>query len=362
MTKTVQVQLDDRSYAIRIGPGAQMDDALSLLRGRRCLMVSDSNVMPLHGDRCEAMLTAAGATVGRAIVPAGEQTKCLWHVAQLYDAALAHGLDRGSCIVALGGGMVGDLAGFVAGTYLRGISFVQMPTSLLAMVDSSVGGKTGVNLPQGKNLVGAFYQPKEVIADLNVLSSLPTREYVSGLAEVIKYGVIWDAALFESFEAHVAQLIARDHDYLTEVVARCCQIKADVVAQDERDGGLRAILNYGHTMGHAIEQVSSYEAYLHGEALAIGMRYAGWLSCDSCGMPEADRARVDALLGAVGLPLTFTGEVPEWYSLRQAMSTDKKTSEGVPKFVLSKGIGSVEFNCEVAEDVLEKRYPSLIGD
>ena len=358
--KTVSVQLGDRSYAIRIGPGAAVEDALPLLRGRQCLLISDSNVMALLGDRCEAMLAAAGAIVARAEVPAGEQSKSLQYTSTLYDAALEHGLDRGSCIVALGGGMVGDLAGFVAGTYLRGIAFIQMPTTLLAMVDSSVGGKTGVNLPQGKNLIGVFYQPREVVMDLEALRSLPTREYVSGLAEVIKYGVIWDAALFDSLEANVAALLARDEVYLEEVIARCCQIKADVVQQDERDGGLRAILNYGHTMGHAIELVSGYGAYLHGEAISIGMCYAGLLSRDACGFPDADRLRVDALLASVGLPVSFSGDSPAWDALRQAMSTDKKTTQGVPRFVLATTIGSVEFGCEVSEALVESHYDGLI--
>ncbi|MDA1044150.1 MAG: 3-dehydroquinate synthase [Verrucomicrobia bacterium] len=358
--KTVQVHLGERSYTIRIGPGATIETMLPWLHGRRCLLISDANVMALLGDRGEAMLTAAGAIVGRAVVPAGEQTKSLAHAAQLYDAALAHGLDRGSCIVALGGGMVGDLAGFVAGTYLRGIPFLQMPTTLLAMVDSSVGVKTGVNLAQGKNLIGVFYQPREVVVDLDALASLPTREYVSGLAEVIKYGVIWDAELFASLEGHVAQLAERDDVYLTEVVARCCQIKADVVQKDERDGGLRAILNYGHTMGHAIEQVAGYGAYLHGEAIAIGMRYAGLLSRDMGGLKDADRQRVDDLLVAVGLPIAFTGEVPEWRALRQAMSTDKKTTEGVPKFVLARELGRVDFGCEVSEELIKTHCNNLI--
>ncbi len=358
--KTVPVALGDRSYDIRIGPGARLADAPALVNGRRCMVVSDTNVMPAWGEACVAALEAAGATVGCAVVPAGEQTKSLDQALALYDQALEQGLDRSSLILALGGGMVGDLAGYVAGTYLRGIPFIQMPTTLLSMVDSSVGGKTGVNLPQGKNLIGVFYQPREVVADLKTLTTLPEREYISGLAEVIKYGVIWDAALFESFESNVPALLQRDEAYLTDIVARCCEIKAEVVAQDERDGGLRAILNYGHTMGHAIENVSSYSAYLHGEAIAIGMRYAGLLSRDTQGMPDADRQRVDALLGAVGLPLTFTGDVPGWDVLRQAMSTDKKTTGGIPRFVLASRIGSVDFGCEVTEDVLETHNASLV--
>ena len=360
MTKTVSVALGERSYDIQIGPDAQMDAACELVRGRHCLMVSDSNVMPAWGDQCEAILTAAGATVGRATVPAGEQSKSLACVQDLYGQALAQGVDRRSVVVALGGGMVGDLAGFVAGTYLRGIAFLQMPTTLLAMVDSSVGGKTGVNLPQGKNLIGVFYQPIEVVANLDTLSTLPEREYVSGLAEVIKYGVIWDADLFASLESNVAHLASRDQAYLTEVVARCCAIKGDVVQQDEREGGLRAILNYGHTMGHAIEQVSSYNTYLHGEAITIGMHYAGLLSRDVLGFPEDDRQRVNALMAAVGLPLTFRGEMPSWDAMRQAMSADKKTSAGVLKFVLAKRIGEVAFGCEVDDDLLVQHCGCLV--
>ncbi len=356
--KTVQVNLGERSYAIRVGntPGFSVD---GMFRGRTCLMVSDTTVDAVLGDRGQQLLESAGARVIRATVPAGESSKSLACAEQLYHDALAAGLDRSSVIAALGGGMVGDLAGFVAATFLRGVRFVQVPTTLLAMVDSSVGGKTGVNLPEGKNLVGAFYQPQEVVADLSALESLPLREYCSGLAEVVKYGVIWDRGLFELLESNVEQLLGRDADLLEAVVSRCCEIKAEVVSRDERDSGLRAILNYGHTLGHAIEQVFEYGTYLHGEAIAIGMHFAGGVSRRISGFASADAERVTALLSALKLPVRFREGAPEWKALCEAMACDKKTEQGIPRFVLAEQLGRVKYGCEVPVDVLAGAYEDL---
>ncbi|MBA4389026.1 MAG: 3-dehydroquinate synthase, partial [Verrucomicrobia bacterium] len=231
----VHVELGDRSYDISIGEKMPIGTTLATERGLKALIISDSNVDPVYGKECESALEASGFITSRAVVPAGEASKDLKTVGLLYEQAIASGLDRSSVIVALGGGVVGDLAGFVAATFLRGVRLIQVPTSLLAMVDSSVGGKTGVNLPQGKNLVGAFYQPVEVVADMNRLGSLPEREYRSGLAEVIKYGVIWDAGLFRALEENVAGLICRDLEFLKAAVARCCEIKAEIVGMDEKE-------------------------------------------------------------------------------------------------------------------------------
>ena len=370
MSCKVRVELGERGYDINIG--RDIDNLLGVSGdggagageavlengftgdGASALLVSDSNVDLLYGDACEATLCSRGFCVARAVIPAGECSKSLDQAKELFDHALEARLDRSSVIVALGGGVVGDLSGFIAGTYLRGVKLLQLPTSLLAMVDSSVGGKTAINLPQGKNLVGVFHQPIEVSIDLTTLSTLPDREYISGMAEIIKYGVIWDAELFKLLENSVQPLLERDYDVLEQVVARCCEIKAEVVGMDERESGVRAILNYGHTLGHAIENICGYGELLHGEAIAIGMAYAGDLSAISNGFSENER--VKTLLVNFGLPIgssTLPNSVT-WNALRKAMSADKKAIHAVPTFVLAKSIGSVDFGCDVSETVLEE--------
>jgi len=359
MSQTVTVELGPRSYSIAIqreGFGA----VPSALAGRSVLLVSDSNVALRHGDRAAAWLEAAGCKVRRAVVPAGENSKSLDMAGRLFGEAVAGGLERSSVIVALGGGMVGDLAGFVAGTFLRGIASVQMPTSLLAMVDSSIGGKTAVNLPQGKNLVGVFQQPAAVAIDLSTLVTLSDREYVSGLAEVVKYGVISDADLFDRIEQSAPTLLKRDPVTLEMVVARCCGIKAEMVSRDEREQGPRALLNFGHTMGHAIEAAVGYEALLHGEAVAIGMVYAARLSVAERGCPAADEVRLVALLRRLGLPVTLPSGLT-WPALRAAMATDKKNQAGVPRFVLADRIGQCAFGCRVEESRLVAAMDSIGG-
>ena len=271
-----------------------------------------------------------------------------------YDQLAAHRLERGSFVVALGGGVVGDLAGFVAATYLRGIPFVQVPTTLLAQVDSSVGGKVGVNLKAGKNLVGAFYQPRLVMCDLDTFRTLPKREYVSGLAEVIKYGIIYDAVLFAQLERNLPKLLQRDMATLGDVVARCCEIKADVVGQDETEGGLRAILNFGHTIGHAIENSSGYGKYLHGEAISIGQVAAAKLSHKILGLPSADVARIEKLFVRSGLPVKIKLNATQGKKLFTAMKLDKKVSSGEVKFVLAHKVGIVAWGQRVAEGMIHE--------
>jgi 3-dehydroquinate synthase len=349
--QTVRVELGSRSYDIRIGSGMASGGALA--GAGRVLLVSDSNVAPLHADACERALAARGLTVRRCVIPAGEESKSLAQLSALYDAAVAAGLDRRGAMVALGGGVVGDLTGFAAATYLRGVPFVQVPTSLLAMVDSSVGGKTGINLPHGKNLVGAFYQPVEVTIDLNTLTTLPEREYRSGLAEVVKYGVIRDAAFFAELEAGVPRLLARDPALLGDVVARCCRIKAEVVASDETESGPRAILNFGHTLAHALETALGYGTWTHGEAVSAGMVYAAEVSVRQTGLPRESAARLRRLLAALGLPVDWRGEgAVSWEAARAVMARDKKACAGVVRFVLARGLGSVQYGCEVPEAVL----------
>ena len=286
----VSVQLGNRSYAIKISGGLLNRlgaECAQLKLGPRCAIITDTNVGRHFARTAMKSLTISGFDPVLITVPAGEKSKRLGIVEECFNQLAAHRLERKSFIVALGGGVVGDLAGFVAATYLRGIPFVQVPTTLLAQVDSSVGGKTGVNLKSGKNLAGAFYQPQLVLCDLDALKALPEREYVSGLAEVIKYGIIYDAILFAQLERNLPKLLQRDTAVLADVVARCCEIKADVVGQDETEGGLRAILNFGHTIGHAIENSSGYGKYLHGEAIAIGQVAAAKLSQKILGVAAA---------------------------------------------------------------------------
>lgn len=355
MATTIDVRLGERSYPIHIGRALTLADVPDIKPGTAVLLVADSNVDALHGDACRAQLEGRGLVVTTARIPAGESTKTINWVEQVYAVAATAGLDRSCVVVALGGGMTGDLAGFVAATYLRGVRFVQVPTTLLAMVDSSVGGKTGVNLPQGKNLVGAFYQPMVVDADLDLLTTLPQREYVSGLAEVVKYGVIWDAPFFTMLEKHTRGLLDRDSALLEKVVARCCEIKAEVVALDERETGPRAILNFGHTLGHAVEKVDGYGHWLHGEAVAIGMHFAARLSSRVQGLSQAEADRVASLLEALGLPLR-PGTGVAWPTLAAAMVSDKKTVRKRPRFVLAKKMGAVVFGCEVEDGVLAETW------
>jgi len=362
MPTTVQVKLGDRSYLIRIGrnlsPGAPFESPAGL----RCMMVSDSNVDPLHGGRMQHLLEERGIECFRAVVPAGETTKDLKWVAQLYERAAEAGLDRTGLILALGGGMIGDLAGFVAATYLRGVRFIQVPTSLLAVVDSSVGGKTGVNLSQGKNLVGAFYQPVEVVADLDLMATLPQREYVSGLAEVVKYGVIRDATFFGLLEKHAEELVRREAVLLERVAARCCEIKAEVVAMDEREIGPRAVLNFGHTLGHALEKVDGYGTWLHGEAVAIGLAYAARLSTARQGFPKPDADRVIALLARLGLPVAPPADREvTWSELSAAMAADKKTLRNKPRFVLASRMGAVLTGVEVEDGLLAEAWTHVLS-
>lgn len=357
MSRVARVDLGERSYDIHVGPGvlARLGALCAEARlGRSCLVVSDTNVGPLYGAACAAALEGAGIAVRRLDVPAGESSKDWNMLPGLFSAAIEAGLDRSSFVVALGGGVVGDLAGFMAASYLRGIRSVQVPTSLLAMVDSSVGGKTGVNLAEGKNLVGAFHQPSLVVADLKALRTLPTRDFAAGLAEVVKYGVIRDAALFELVEGRAGDFAGLPGDLLETVVARCCEIKADIVGLDERESGLRAILNYGHTLGHALEKTAGYGGWLHGEAVAVGMAYAARLSARLAGLAEAEAGRLTRLLRTLGLPVAAPSAA--WPDLRAAMSVDKKTTGGVPRFVLARRLGWAEPGFVVPEPALEEAW------
>ena len=353
----VNVPLGHRSYSIKIGTGLLVRLGAECARlglGSRCAIISDTNVAPRFGRTVQEALAKAGFTPTLITIPAGEMAKCLKSVEACYNQLAAQRLERKSFIIALGGGVVGDLAGFVAATYLRGLAFVQVPTTLLAQVDSSVGGKVGLNLKAGKNLVGSFYQPRLVLCDLRTFASLPLREYRAGLAEVIKYGIIYDAGLFERLERDLPKLLRRDPRTLAAVVARCCEIKAEVVRQDETEGGLRAILNFGHTVGHALEAVSRYGKYLHGEAIAIGQMVAARLSAQRLGLPARDVDRIERLFHRAGLPTHVGLSAPQRQKILIAMQLDKKVSGGEIKFVLARQIGAVEFGHRVPMAMIEQ--------
>jgi len=348
--RLVHVPLGNRSYVIKVGAGllARLGAECAALKlGQRCAVITDSKVGKHYAKAALKSLSASGFEPVLVTVPAGEKSKRMAMVEHCHDQLAAHRLERKSFIVALGGGVVGDLAGFVAATYLRGIPFAQVPTTLLAQVDSSVGGKTGVNLKSGKNLVGAFYQPRLVLCDLEVFKTLPMREYVSGLAEVIKYGIIYDSILFLQLERHLTKLLHRDPSMLAAVVARCCEIKADVVGHDETESGLRAILNFGHTIGHAIENSSGYGKYLHGEAISIGQVAAARLSHNVLGLPSGDVNRIEKLFVQAGLPVAVKLDASRRKKLFAAMQMDKKVSNGEVKFVLAQKIGKVKYGCKV---------------
>jgi|TARA_B100001971_G_C18265530_1_gene591822 3-dehydroquinate synthase len=359
--RTVKVPLADRSYPIRIGTGLLTDlgkycEHLGL--GGRCAVISDHAVGKRYRKPALASLKAAGFKPIHISQPAGEKAKTLKNVQACYNQLAKHRLERGSFVMALGGGVVGDLAGFVAATYLRGLDFVQVPTTLLAQVDSSVGGKVGVNLTAGKNLVGAFYQPKLVLCDVDVLRTLPVREFRAGLAEVIKYGIIYDAKLFARLERKMPKLLVQDSPVLTSVIARCCQIKAEVVGKDEREAGLRSILNFGHTIGHGLEAISSYGKYLHGEAISIGQVAAAKISEQNTGLSAKDSARMTSLFEQAGLPTHVKLTALQSKQLFAAMQLDKKVSGGETKFVLAKRIGQVVSGQIVAEAIIRQSLKS----
>ena len=344
---TLDVVLGTRSYPIHIGLDLLGDSArwCHAIRGRHVLVVTNETVAPLYLARVQAGL--AGLEHAAVILPDGEEYKTLAHVGDVFDRLAALGATRDATIVALGGGVVGDLAGFAAACWMRGIDFVQMPTTLLAMVDSSVGGKTGVNLPAGKNLVGAFHQPRAVVADTSTLSTLPLREYRAGLAEVVKYGAIGDAALFAWLEANAAALIARDPAVLAQTIAASCRHKAGVVARDEHEHGERALLNFGHTFGHALETATGYGTLLHGEAVAIGMLLAARLSSSLGLAPIEDAQRLATLLATFGLPTTPPPGDPQ--RLVELMRLDKKNLAGTLRLILWRGIGAAEIVAGVDE-------------
>jgi 3-dehydroquinate synthase len=356
----LDVDLGARSYPIVIGPRLIGDPAYyrPYIRGRQVLVVSNDTVAPLYLDAVEAAL--AGFDCHRVILPDGEQYKDLGTLNRIFDTLLTARMGRDVTLLALGGGVVGDMAGFAAACYQRGVDFIQVPTTLLAQVDSSVGGKTGVNHPLGKNMIGAFHQPRAVIADTDTLNTLPDRELAAGLAEVVKYGLIRDAGFFDWLEVHRERLLARDAGALAEAIERSCRNKAEVVAADEREAGQRALLNLGHTFGHAIEAGMGYGAWLHGEAVAAGMVMAAELSARLGWLDIADVARTRRLLAGFGLPVDPPTDLSEarWLEL---MAVDKKVQAGRLRLVLLRGIGAAEVTADFDPAALRGLLEAVSG-
>jgi 3-dehydroquinate synthase len=360
---TITVPLAAQPYPIVLGAGslaslAQLLIAQGIRADTRVLLVTNPEVERHYGAPCRRSLEEAGFPVHTLVIEAGENQKTPATVALIHDAAFAAKLERGSLIVALGGGVVGDMAGFAAATWLRGIAVVQVPTTLLAMVDAAIGGKTGVNHPGGKNLIGAFHQPKLVLIDPAVLHTLPEREFRAGMAEVIKYGVIGDPALFGDLEAAAQRdplggLANREsvgEGLLERLLERSASAKARVVAADEREGGLRAILNYGHTLGHAVETLSGYGTYLHGEAVGLGMLAAGEISLAMGLWRPEDQQRQRAVIAAAGLPLAWPALDP--LAVLACLQGDKKVRSGRVRFVLPTAIGTVEIRDDVEPEII----------
>lgn len=351
-TRTIEVALGARAYPIVIGRGLLGGgfDLAADVAGTDCLVVSNETVAPLYLESLRRGL--AGKQVESIALPDGEAHKTLATMESILDRLVTTGANRDTTVIALGGGVVGDVAGFAAASYMRGVDFIQVPTTLLAQVDSSVGGKTGVNHPQGKNLIGAFHQPRLVLIDTDTLNTLPDRELHAGLAEVIKHGAICDATYFAWLEASMPALLARDPAALAQAIGRSCEIKAEVVAADEREGGRRATLNFGHTFGHAIEHCLGYGEWLHGEAVAAGMIMAAKLS----GLDTADIDRLTRLVAAAGLPVAPPAiAAAQW---RAAMGLDKKVQGKRLRFVLLKSLGE----CYVTADYDAGRLAALLGE
>lgn len=352
MLETLHVDLGDRSYPIYIGLDLNVGELTreALPGTKEIMVVTNDTIAPLYLESTRTSLEAQGFAVHQVILKDGEAYKTVDSYMQIMTALIEAGLSRDCALAALGGGVVGDMTGFAAATYTRGVDYVQIPTTLLAMVDSSVGGKTAINHPQGKNMIGAFYQPKAVIADLNTLNTLPEREIAAGMGEVIKYGIIYDAEFFSYLEQHdgLSHLIA-DKSNLVHIVKRCCEIKAEVVSEDEREGGIRAILNLGHTFGHAIEAYLGFGTWLHGEAVALGMLIAAKLS-QSRGMLSADEyARILKLVEQSRLPAAIPEQM-QAQDFIHGMRHDKKVKQGVIRYVLPQGIGKSSVFSDVSDD------------
>ena len=351
----VRVDLGERSYDIAIGSNMLRSIGTSLKPfdfSPKVAIVSNTTVHPLYGDVVSNSLKKAGFDVLTVIIPDGEEYKDLLRVEHIYNELLKAKLDRSSSLIALGGGVIGDMTGFAASTYMRGISYIQVPTTLLAQVDSSVGGKTGVNHKLGKNMIGAFWQPRLVWIDVKTLNTLQKREFLAGVAEVIKYGVIWDEELYYFLEKNRTRILNLDRDVLMYVIKRSCEIKAEVVSKDEREAGLRSILNFGHTIGHAIETVTGYRKYLHGEAVAIGMYLEAKLASMLDLINNKEVVRIKALIDSYSLPSEKPQDIDVEHIL-SSMELDKKAVAGQLKFILPEKIGKVRIQAGVSWKIIK---------
>ncbi len=351
---TLHVELGERSYPIYIGRELFADSDLLArhVHGKQVAIVSNETVAPLYVDRVRDALASA-ALVSEIVLPDGEQYKTLEHLQQIFDRLLQDGHNRSTTLIAVGGGVVGDMTGFAAACYQRGVNFIQVPTTLLSQVDSSVGGKTGVNHPLGKNMIGAFYQPQCVLIDIDTLQSLPERELAAGLAEVVKYGLIGDEPFYRWLHEHMPNLLAREEAALAEAIERSCANKAAVVAADEREGGIRAILNFGHTFGHAIETAQGYGNWLHGEAVAVGMCLAMRLSAALGSISEAEVLAFEQLLKRIPLPTEAPDDMTADQFL-QLMGRDKKVIDGELRLVLLEAIGRAVVTADTPISEIEK--------
>jgi len=352
----IRVELGERSYNIMIGNGILKDIGGIIEKfefSNKLALISNPTVYDLYGKTVSESLKASGHDLIEVLLPDGEEYKSLASTEKIYESMLKAKLDRKSALIALGGGVIGDITGFAASTYMRGIDFIQIPTTLLAQVDSSVGGKTGVNHPLGKNMIGAFWQPRLVWVDTATLETLPRREFLSGLGEVIKYGVIWDEDFFAYLESNRDKILRLDKEALTHIIRRSCEIKSEVVSKDERESGLRAILNYGHTIGHAIETITGYKKYLHGEAVAIGMYMEARLSHQLGLIEKKAVAKIKALIDSYELPSKMPDEI-QINDLVEKMQIDKKTVGGKMHFVLPEKVGAVRIHSGITSEDIKK--------
>ncbi len=352
----IRVELGERSYTIASGSGMLKDIGQSLERfdfSKKAAIVSNPTVFDLYGSTLRASLLNSGFDAAEIILPDGEEYKNLQSVEKIYEQLLRMRFDRRSVLIALGGGVIGDITGYAASTYMRGIDFIQVPTTLLAQVDSSVGGKTGVNHALGKNMIGTFWQPRLVWIDISTLHTLSRRDFLAGIAEIVKYGIIWDRSFFDFLEKRREALLSLNPDDIMHAIIRSCEIKADVVSRDERESGVRAILNFGHTIGHAIETATGYATFVHGEAVAIGMHVEALIAHEAGLIGSDEVARIRHLLKTFGLPAELPADI-DLPALFDAMKLDKKAVSGDVKFILPEQIGKVRIKGNIARNIVQK--------
>jgi len=357
--KRIDVGLDDRSYPIWIGSGilGQFSDLFHSYRDRQWAIITQQSIQNLFGEKLIESLNSAGFNVIVVVIPEEEKAKSLSQVESIYHSLLEKNCDRSTILMALGGGVVGDITGFVAATYMRGIDYVQVPTTLLAMVDSAIGGKTGVNLPQGKNLIGAFHQPRSVVVDIELLQNLPDREVISAMGEMLKYGAIQDREFFMRLKENMNSLLSFENEtLLIDTIGRCCEIKADVVSRDERESDLRRILNFGHTIGHALETTVGFGILKHGEAVAYGMIAASYISHDMGYLNRKERDLLESTIRNLPLPELMQIDTT---TLLETIKHDKKVRAGKVHFVVLKGLGNAIVTNQISDDSLVRAMELL---